>query len=61
MSLDSIILVSFCWDFSLRFGDGLFHLNAFDDESDSEDDWEYDGEEIRNIFEVINDENDEDF
>ena len=29
-----------------------------EDESDSEDDWEYDGEEVRNIFEVIND-NDE--
>ena len=27
---------------------------------DSEDDWKYDGEEICNVFEVINDENDED-
>ena len=32
-----------------------------EDESDSGDTWKYNGEEILNIFEVIDDENDEDW
>ena len=30
-------------------------MTRMEDESDPGDDWEYDGEEVRNIFEVIKD------
>ena len=48
--------------FPKNIGDKV-HLFAtrMEDEIDSEDDKEYDGEEICNIFEVIHDENDEDW
>ena len=36
-----------------------FFVTRMEDESDSEDDWEYDGEEVRNIFEFLDDENEE--
>ena len=39
--------------------DVQFFVTQMEDESDSEDDWEYDGEEVRNIFEFLNDENED--